>query len=231
MSTSSTFLTPELNAYIAKDFSAEDAFLHQLLAEAEAAGIPPISIAAEQASFLQVLLRAIGAKRVVEIGSLAGYSAIVMARALPADGVLHAFELNPEYCAFIERKAKEAGLGNVITVHPGKAVEELENSKTRKFENSDRRELEDGTVDVVFIDADKPNYSKYFELVFPLMRKGGLIIGDNALAWGHVHEDRSEYEPNNVVALRAFNDLMSTHPGIQATLVPLGDGMVIGLVL
>ncbi|RPI67395.1 MAG: O-methyltransferase, partial [Ignavibacteriae bacterium] len=84
-------------------------------------------------------------------------------------------------------------------------------------------------IDVVFIDADKQNYRRYLDMLYPYVRTGGLIIGDNALAWGHVHEGRPDFEPDNVSALRAFNDVMSSHPGLQSTLVPLGDGMVIGL--
>jgi len=217
MSTHSTFLTPALNDYLTANFSAEDAFLRTLLDQAEERGIPAISIAPEQTAFLQVLLRGIGARRVLEIGSLAGYSAITMARALPADGEMICLELNPDWSDFIRRKAREAGLDNVIDVVTGPAVETLTSGGI------------EGPFDAIFIDADKVNYSRYFDLALPLLRTGGLIIGDNALAWGEIANADTTFEPQNVKAIRAFNERISTHPGLQSTLVPLGDGMVIGI--
>jgi caffeoyl-CoA O-methyltransferase len=222
MSRTSTFLTEELNAYLAEKFSGEDIFLSELQREAAEAGIPAISIAPEQTSFLQVLLKSINAKRVVEIGSLAGYSAIAMARVLPSDGKLIACEINPEYCKFIRRKSRESFLDHIIEVREGPALATLESLGSLGFFD---------TFDLAFIDADKPNYIRYFEALFPMIRKGGLIVGDNALAWGHVHERQPDFEPNNVAAIRAFNDLIASHSGVLSTLVPLGDGMVIGLKL
>jgi len=223
MSTHSTFLTPDLNDYLVRYFSAEDDFLRQLNTEAEAEGIPPISIAPEQTAFLQVLIKATNARTIVEVGSLAGYSAIAMARALPPDGTLIACEVSPKHCDFIRRKVHEAGLDGVIQVAEGPALHTLPDMISEQSP--------DGVpfIDVVFIDADKQNYRRYLDMLYPYVRTGGLIIGDNALAWGHVHEGRPDFEPDNVSALRAFNDVMSSHPGLQSTLVPLGDGMVIGL--
>lgn len=219
MSTTSTALTPELNQYITYLFSAEDDFLRTLRTDAEAAGIPPIHIAPEQTAFLQVLLRAIGATAVLEIGSLAGYSAIAMARALPPNGTLTALELHPSYAEFMTRKAHEAGLGSVITVVVGPALDSLAAmDPTSQF-------------DAVFIDADKPNYAKYVEAVLPMMRPGGVIIGDNALAWGEVANEQTSFEPENVHGIRSFNSYVASHPRLQATLVPLGDGMTIATVL
>lgn len=223
MSTHSTFLTPELNDYLVRYFSAEDDFLRQLNTEAEAEGIPPISIAPEQTAFLQVLLKASRVRTIVEVGSLAGYSAIAMARALPPEGRFFACEVNAKHCDFIRRKVHQAELDNVITVVEGPALTTLPDLIAEQ--------AVDGLpfIDAVFIDADKQNYRRYLDILFPYVRTGGLIIGDNALAWGHVHEGRPDFEPDNVSALRAFNDVMSSHPGLQSTLVPLGDGMVIGL--
>jgi predicted O-methyltransferase YrrM len=220
MATSSTFLTEDLNAYIIERFSTETPDMRRLLDEAASAGIPPISISPEQTAFLQVMLRAMGARTVLEIGSLAGYSAITMARALPSDGVLYAAELEPAFAAFIRRKADEAGLGSVIRVLQGPALDTVSHLLTTT----------DVMFDVVFIDADKPNYANYLDLVLPRVRVGGLVIGDNALAWGEVARSATtEFEPHNVQALHAFNERMSTHPQLLSTLVPLGDGMVIGL--
>jgi len=222
MSTTSTPITEGINAYINSLFSAEDDFLRQLNVEAAAAGIPEISIAPEQTAFLQFLLKTINARHVVEIGSLAGYSAIAMARALPSGGRLIACEVDPNHAAFIRRKITEAGLQETIAVLEGPALETLAEYL---------KSVQPGEIDAVFIDADKPNYPNYFDLLFPYVRKGGLIIGDNAMAFGYIDQEKPDYEPNNVEALRAFNALISSHPELQSTLVPLGDGMVIGLKL
>jgi len=221
VATNSTFLTNESNAYITKLFSSEDNFLRELNAQAIAAGIPAISISPEQTGYLQVLLRSMQARRVLEIGSLAGYSAITMARALPADGRVVCCELMPEWCTFIEGKAQEAGLGNVIEVRRGPALATLQHLRDENVE----------PFDVVFIDADKPNYVNYVEAAWLLLRVGGVIIGDNALAWGYVTEENTEFEPHNVNGIRTFNDFMAHHSKLQSTLVPLGDGMTIGVKL
>jgi predicted O-methyltransferase YrrM len=219
MSTHSTFLTEQINDYLVERFSAEDDFLRELLRDAEARKIPAISIAPEQTAFLQVLLRANNARRVLEIGSLAGYSAITMARALPPDGSLTALEIDPDFADFIRSKAAAAGLDTIVNVITGPGLESI-------------AAFPAGTqFDVVFIDADKPNYANYLDAVFPLVRVGGLIIGDNALAWGEIANPTTGFEPHNVHALQSFNDRMSTHPKLQSTLVPLGDGMVIGIKL
>lgn len=217
MASTSTHLTPVLNDYLVEHFSTEDRFLRQLRHDADAAGIPPIAIAPEQTAFLQVVLQAMGARRVLEIGSLAGYSAITMARALPVDGSLVCLELEPSWCDFIRTKAHEAGLGSVISVIAGPAATSIPTLDPAM------------PFDAVFIDADKPSYVHYVDAVLPLLRDGGIIIGDNALAWGHVAEDRPNFEPENVAGIRRFNAYVSSHPALTATLVPLGDGMTIAV--
>ncbi|CAN5521366.1 class I SAM-dependent methyltransferase [soil metagenome] len=221
MATNSTFLTPESNTYITEMFSSEDQFLRDLNTQAIAHGIPAISISPEQTNFLQVLLRSMQARRVLEIGSLAGYSAITMARALPADGSVVCCELVAEWGDFIEGKAQEAGLGRVISVRRGPALATIEQLCAENIE----------PFDVIFIDADKPNYVNYVQAAWPLLRLGGVVIGDNALAWGYVTDENTEFEPHNVKGIRAFNHFMAHHAKLQSTLVPLGDGMTIGFKL
>jgi len=211
--------TPAFDEYLDTTFSAQDDFLRTLMDEAVAEGIPAIAIAPEQTSFLQVLIRAAGVRSILEIGSLAGYSAVTMARAMPVGSSLTALELNSEYCAFIERKAAQAGLSDVINVIPGPALASI-----NSFDSNVR-------FDLVFIDADKPNYVNYLNAVIPFLHPGSIIIGDNAMAWGYVHQSEPTYEPENVNGIRAFNAALASHPNIQATLVPLGDGMSIGVVL
>lgn len=224
MSTVNTGITASVSEYLEELFSGEDNFLRTLNVEAAAAGIPPISIAPVQTRFLQVLLKGIGARNVLEIGSLAGYSTIAMARALPADGRLFACELNAAHAAFIRKKVAEANLDSIIHVVEGVASDTLQSV----FDNLSA--LPSPKLDAVFIDADKENYNYYLSAVLPHMRKGGLIIADNALAFGFITSEPPLEEKNNVVAIRAFNTIMSKHKQLLSTLVPLGDGMVIGVV-
>lgn len=203
--------------YILEHFSAEDNFLAALNNEARAKEIPAIHVAPEQLAFMQVLLQGMGAKYVLEIGSLAGYSAIGMARALPAGGKVVAFELNADYAEFIRQKAKEAGVADKVEVHVGDAKKVLQHFRP------------DYEFDFAFIDADKSGYVTYLDLVFPLVRTGGIIAGDNTLAWGRIAEEESD--DNSVRGLRAFNKVISAHPQLQTCLVPIGDGMTMGVKL
>ncbi|MBK7032978.1 MAG: hypothetical protein IPH49_06910 [Ignavibacteria bacterium] len=128
MATRSTFLTDELNDYITARFSSETDELRLLNSEALAEGIPAISISPEQINFLQIMLRSINARTVLEIGSLAGYSSIAMSSALPPDGRLYACEFLSAHAQFIRRKVSELGLSNTITVLEGLPWRPLLNS-------------------------------------------------------------------------------------------------------
>lgn len=217
MAVKATYLNHELAQYIEDNFSAEDAFLTALNRDAAANSIPDICIGGAQGAFLQLFLKAMNARYVLEIGSLAGYSAITMARALPEDGKVICLELNADFCAFIRRKAEEAGLQDKIIVFEGNAAAFLEEYHP------------DFSFDFIFIDADKPQYLKYLELSLPLLRKGGVIAGDNALAWGYVADTEPTYEPHNVLGIQQFNKAIANHPDLQSCFLPVGDGMVMGL--
>jgi len=217
MSARSTQITDEIYGYLLENFSGEDDFLKQLNEEASAEGFPPIHISPDQSRFLSFFLRSIGAKNVLEIGSLAGYSAISMARALPSDARLIALEKFRKNVEFIEKKVNEAGLSEVIEVVEGDARDFLKN-----FMPSE-------PLDFVFIDADKRSYKHYVEKVTPLLRVGGIICADNALAFGHLVSEAPESEKKNVQAIREFNRFMATHPQYEVTLVTMGDGMLMAV--
>jgi predicted O-methyltransferase YrrM len=211
-----TPLNDVLHTYITELFPADDAFLHSLKQEARDAGMPAIHIAPEQLAFLQLFLRATGAQRVLEIGSLAGYSAIGMARVLPANGSFVAIEREPERAAFIERKAAEAGanLEVTLTVLTGDAKEILHNLQ---------QETPIKLFDFIFIDADKRGYTAYLELALLLLRTGGTLCADNTLARGGV----AQPTPNDAItrAVDEFNRAVSRNANLQSCLVPIGEGM------
>lgn len=217
MSSNPTQVTPEIYGYLQNNFSSEDDFLKNLKKDATEAGIPEICISEEQGKFLQFYLKSIGAKYVLEIGSLAGYSAITMARALPADGKLIAVEINEKNAKFIEQKAKEAGLENVI---------EVVNQDAKEFLAGWKPDFE---LDFVFVDADKKGYKSYFESTTPHIRKGGVFAADNALGFGHIAESDPKSEPGNVRAIQQFNDMLNESPEYDTCLVTVGDGMAMGL--
>ncbi|MDB5033151.1 MAG: methyltransferase [Chlorobi bacterium] len=213
-----TPLNDDIVDYMVDLFPVEDDLLRQLREDAITAGIPEIQISPEQGAFMQVFLRSTGARKVVEVGTLGGYSAIIMGRAMPEDGHVVTIERDPLRAEFARDQIRKAGLEKKITVMTGSGIDVLE------------RELAGtGPYDFAFLDADKPGYVRYLELVYPLMRKGGVIAGDNALAWGNIADAKTD-DPD-VQGMQAFNRAMAEHPGIQASLVPVGDGMCIGVVM
>ena len=219
MSSRPTEITNEIYSYLLNNFSAEDEFLKNLKKEATEAGIPEICISPEQGNFLQFYLKSINAKYVLEIGSLAGYSAIVMARALPKDGKLIAVELNPRNAEFIKNQVEKAGLSNII---------EVVNQDAQKFVKEFKPDFE---LDFVFIDADKKAYHKYFEHTSQILRKGGVICADNALAFGMIAQEDPESEPKNVNALKRYNQMVKDNKNFFTTLVTMGDGMAMSVKL
>ncbi len=216
MSLKSTPVTEEIEAYLKKYFSSEDEFLYNLRMEAKTIGMPEISISPIQGLFLQMLLKSINAKRVLEIGSLGGYSAITMARALPFDGIFYAVEINKNYCDFINRKIAEAGLSDKVKVINSSGRDFLQNLPF------------DEIFDFIFLDADKSGYINYVNLANPHLRKDGMIAADNALAMGKI-SDTSDDE--NAKAIHNFNLFMINNQDFFTSLVPIGDGLILGLKL
>lgn len=214
MSEESTRVGADHFRYIAEHTTREDAFLAGLKEAAAAAGIPPIWIAPEQASFMQILLRAAGAKEVVEVGTLAGYSAIVMARALGESGRVRTIEIEPKHAAFAREWAAKSGVAGRIEVHLGGGMDVLPAFET-------------GSADAAFLDADKKSYPKYLEEAVRIVRPGGLILVDNALAFGQLLD--ANPTDREVPAVRAFNDLMAARRDLQSVIVPLGDGLWVGV--
>ncbi|GAB5464835.1 MAG: class I SAM-dependent methyltransferase [Candidatus Kapaibacteriales bacterium] len=217
MSARPTEITDNIYKYILERFSGEDEFLTQLNKEAAEEGFPPIHIAPDQSRFLLFFLKAIGAKTVLEIGSLAGYSAISLARALPDGGKVIALEKFRKNVDFIRRKVTEAGLDDKIEVHDGDARDFL-----KTFTPEDE-------IDFVFIDADKRSYKHYVEKITPMLRSGGIICADNALAFGHIASEAPEEERKNVQAIREFNDWMVQNKDYDCSLVTIGDGMLMAV--
>jgi predicted O-methyltransferase YrrM len=201
--------------YIAGLFAPEDALLASLREDADRSGLPPIAITPDEGRLLQVLLTAIQARRVLEVGTLGGYSAIWMARALPESGRLLSLEIEPVHAEFARRYVERAGLSSQVEIRVGRALDILPSLDGERF-------------DAVFLDADKEPLPTYFEWSLRLLRPGGLLIADNTL-WGGRVVDESERD-DKTTAVREFNRRMATDPRVLGILVPTHDGVAVGVV-
>lgn len=208
-------MSDSLEDYLSRQFGAEDELLASLREEADRTGLPPISIPPSTGGLLQLLARSIGARTILEVGTLGGYSAICLARALPEDGRLLTLEQNPEHAAFARRWIERAGLSSRVEVREGTALDTLPS-------------LDGEAFDLVFLDADKEPLPRYLDWALRLLRPGGMVVADNAL-WGGRVLDESVNDPATL-ALREFNRRLAADPRLTSTIIPMGDGVAVGLV-
>lgn len=216
MSSEPTKITKEINDYIEGISNSEDDFLRDLSHRAINEGIPDIAISGTQGKYIQFLLKSINAKNVLEFGTLAGYSSIIMARALPEDGKLKTIEIETKHAEFARNMIDKANLSKKI---------EVIISDARKFVD---KYSSHEPLDFVFVDADKKDYYYIFEKISPYIRKGGVFAADNALAFGDIVSDNPE-EPENVEAIREFNKRFLQNNNYFTCIVPIGDGLALGI--
>lgn len=201
--------------YLCGLFAREDETLLALREEADRTGLPPIAVSPDAGRLLQVLLKAVGARRVLEVGTLGGYSAIWIARALPDDGRLITLESEPAHAAFARRFLARAGVAERVEVREGRALDLLPALDGERF-------------DAVFLDADKEPLPTYFDWALRLLRPGGLLIADNALWGGRVY-DAAENDARTE-GVREFNRRLANDPRVTGIVVPTHDGVAIGVV-
>jgi predicted O-methyltransferase YrrM len=210
-----------VDRFIGETITIEDAALKRAVEAAEEAGLPSIQVSPPQGKLLQLLVRLVGAKRVLEFGTLGGYSAILMARALPDNGRLVTLEAKPEYAEVARRSIDAAGVGEKIEIRVGPALEALP-------------ELDGaGPFDLVFIDADKVNTPNYFVWALQRTRPGGLIVADNVVRDGSLADGGDPDEATK--AQRRLHETLSGNSGVSATTIQtVGvkgyDGFLIALV-
>lgn len=206
-----------LSRYVRDHFAAEDEVLADLRLKITNGDLPAIHISPELGRLLQVLLTSIGARRVLEIGTLGGYSALWMARALPSDGRLITLEIDPERAAIARRFIERAGRTESVEVRVGDARDTL----------AAMVEAEEPAFDAVFIDADKESYVEYLERSLALVRPGGLILADNAFRDGRILAESPDEATRGVLA---YNRRVATDDRLVSTIIPIRDGVAISVV-
>ncbi len=197
----------EIDRYINEHLSTEDKVLESVLERMAAAGLPAINVSPSQGKMLMLLARAQGAREILEIGTLGGYSTIWLARALPADGRLVTLELEPAYAEVARLNLERAGLAAKVEICVGSALETLP-----QLSRNGRPPF-----DLVFIDADKASYPEYLNRAVKLARPGTMIIADNVVRKGTILETASD--DTNVRGLRRFYELLASEPGLTATAI------------
>ncbi|MCZ0937818.1 MAG: O-methyltransferase [Caldilineaceae bacterium] len=198
-------------------FHSDDADLSRLQAEAKSAGLPSISIGPEQGKFLQLLMQLTGAKKVLEIGVLGGYSGTWIARALPEGGKLIGLELEQKHADFARRQWQRMGLADKVEVRVGPALETLPGL------------ADEAPFDLVFIDADKGNYPDYLDYAVRYSRPGTVILGDNVSMGGSV-VDPERQDSDWVQGMRSFARTLGQDERLLSTVVPYSDGLAMAVV-
>lgn len=203
------FLPQHINDYLERLSTEEDAVLTALTRETHLKVQMPQMLSGNiQGKFLEMVSRMLNPKCILEIGTFTGYSAICLAKGLQPTGVLYTIDINEELTPMVSRYVEQAGLFNQVKLLTGNAIEIIPSLHE--------------TFDLVFIDADKQNYSKYFDLVIDAVRPGGYIIADNVLWSGKVAEDNHD---KDTAALHAYNQKVLHDTRVESYVLPLRDGL------
>ncbi|MHB8419719.1 MAG: O-methyltransferase [Myxococcales bacterium] len=208
---------PQLAAYVEKAFAPEDAVLAEVRQRSAAAGLPEIQVGPLDGLLLELLARAAGARRAVEIGTLGGYSGICLLRGMGKGGLLHTFEISEDHAAVARTSFEKAGLAAQVKLHVGPALERLPAIAA------------EGPFDLCFIDADKTSYPAYLAWAADNLRLGGLVLGDNAFAHGHLAEAPEGEQAELISAMRSFAASLAGNGRFRGTIVPTGEGLALGV--
>jgi len=207
-------LSPELHRYLVEHGTPPDPVLDDLARETAAlGGISIMQVAPEQGAFLTLLARILGARRIVEVGTFTGYSALCLARGLPEDGHLLCCDVSEEWTAIARRHWEKAGLADRIELRIAPALETL------------RALPDEPHLDLAFIDADKPAYRDYYEEILRRLRPGGVVAVDNVLWAGNVVDP--DANDDNTRAIRAFNDALAADERVEVVMLPISDGLTL----
>jgi caffeoyl-CoA O-methyltransferase len=212
----SFLLTPELATYLVEHGSPPDAVQLGLIEETGALGaVSGMQIAPEQGAFLTLLTRLLDVKSAVEVGTFTGYSSLCIARGLAEGGRLLCCDVSEEWTAMARRAWDAAGVADRIDLKIAPGADTL-------------RALPDTeTIDLAFVDADKPGYATYFEEIVKRLRPNGVLLVDNVLWGGNVIKPAAEADDDNTKAIKAFNDMVAADDRVEVVMLPIADGLTL----
>lgn len=202
--------SPEIATYFNKLINPEDEVLRTIREMSAKAGLPEIQVARYDARHLEILVRSMRISRVVEIGTLAGYSGVSILRGLVGEKKLFTFELSAKHIEVARKAFSLAGFKDEVEIFEGPALENL-----KKIEAA-------GPFDLVFIDADKMNYVNYFNWAKKNLKLGGTVLADNTFAWGQI---AATTEDKTVQALQRYNETVVQDPDFRTTIIPTSEGL------
>lgn len=210
---------PQVIAYAHRVFQPEDEVLRFVREESRRKGLPDIEVGSFDGLHLEVLVRMVAPSRVIEIGTLGGYSGIRICRGLAPGGRLHTFELDPRHAEVARANFDRAGVGDRVTIHVGPALENL-----AKVER-------EAPFDLVFIDADKGRYPDYLRWATDHLRMGGTVIADNTFGWGQIGQDGNgpASADGPLAGLRRFNEMVAVGGRFAGTILPTAEGLTVAV--
>ncbi|MFD1852222.1 O-methyltransferase [Oceanobacillus bengalensis] len=208
----------QINSYIDSVFYSQDSILEEVLISIKENGMRSISVSPSTGKLLSMLVSISGAKNVLEIGALGGYSGIFLAKGMGTEGKLTSLELVESYAKLAYNNLSKAGVGDRVSYMVGPALQSLEQLV------SDRKQF-----DFFFIDADKENYENYLNYCIRLAENGALIVCDNVLANGSVADDSAEPR-RHTEFMKKFNETVAKHPQLESIIIPIGDGLTVSKV-
>jgi len=207
---------PHCYEYALKTFSPEDQILQTIIQKTKKSGMPEIQVGPMEGLLLEILVRSTAARKIVEIGTLAGYSTVCMARGLPENGKIWTFEMSEKHALVAQENFQLAGVSSKIQVLVGPALERLASTEN------------EGPFDLVFIDANKNDYVNYLNWAVKNVRIGGSILADNTFAWCQIagqSEDIESHRKPMVESLRNYNKTAADHPQLRTTIIPTFEGL------
>ena len=204
----------QIDEYIEQHSEPQPAYLDNVVRETHLQMINPRMMSGHlQGRILKLLVEMTHARRIIELGTYSGYSALCMAEGLPADGELHTIEIDDELEDFIREQLQSAPHGNKVHLHIGNAVDIIPQIE--------------GSFDLAFIDADKRLYQQYYDILLPRMNPGGIILADNTLWDGKVLIENPAHNDYQTIAIKAFNDFIATDSRVEKVILPLRDGLTL----
>jgi caffeoyl-CoA O-methyltransferase len=210
---------PGLQQTINQIYQPEDEVLREIRERARTSGLPDIQVAALDARHLEVLVRLAGVRRAVEIGTLAGYSAVAIARGLQPGGMLFTIEADPHHAEVAAETFRRAGVAQSVRLLRGPALQVLPTLES------------EGPFDLCFIDADKESYDRYLDWASRNLRPGGVVVGDNAFLFGDLKEALGPHSSPGARAMHAFHRRLAASDAFRATVLPTGEGLAVGVKL